>query len=176
MTILDRLRFERTIASGDNPKSPDTTKSLAVASVDRKTGFHIFDRRPLSGIVINDEMSALIRFAVIGALTALIYLGTYLILRAGTDLHAAIDSIIAYAAAIAFQYVGHARYTFRKQLASRTQLFRFLINNAIGCAVAAIIMSVAPALLVISEFQTGLIVIATLPLYNWIMMRFWVYR
>ena len=117
-----------------------------------------------------------VRFAVIGATTALIYFILYFGLRRGLDASAILASVIAYVAAISFQYFGHAIFTFKRPSKDMTQGVRFLINNALGGVISTAIMAGAPPLLGVSEAVAAAGVLVALPSFNWIMMRFWVYR
>jgi putative flippase GtrA len=131
----------------------------------------------LRGFITSDnQFIRFIRFGIVGATTAAIYFVLYFGLRGLTSLGPAESSTIAYVAAIAFQYVAHARFTFGKRPADAGQATRFLVNVALGGVIAALIMEYGPGLLNVSEFVCGLLLIVVLAAYNWTMMRLWVYR
>ena len=131
----------------------------------------------LQGLVSSDnQFVRFIRFGLVGGLTAFIYFALYFAARWSFGLGSAESSTIAYIAAIAFQYVAHARFTFGKQPANTGQAIRFLINVALGGVLAASIMEFGPALLNVSEFVCGIILIVAMALFNWTLMRLWVYR
>lgn len=117
-----------------------------------------------------------LRFAVVGSLTAAIYFGVYNLLRVAEVASPAMASAITYCAAISFQYVGHSWFTFGKPVFDIRQVLRFLATNAFG-----FVFSVSSTYLMVSVFlmpdwvASGLIVI-TLPIINWFVMRRWVFN
>lgn len=51
----------------------------------------------------------------------------------------------AYITAIAFQYIAHAKFTFRRRAAAVGQMSRFLVVNAVGLAFSLLVLDVVPA-------------------------------
>lgn len=115
----------------------------------------------------------LMRFALVGALVAGLYLLLYLtFLRLGIT--QVLANALAFLIAVGLQYLGQARFTFRRRLADRPQIFRFAVMITTGLIVSALITGTAPAW-GLAPAAAALIVMLWLPLQNYALMSLWVF-
>lgn len=121
------------------------------------------------------DTGQILRFAIVGTATAAIYVAGYNLLRLADLVSPAIGAAIAYLAAISFQYVGHARFTFRKTAADIGQARRFLILNAAGLGFAMAITVALTSFIETPDWIASVTVVILLPILNWILMRLWVF-
>ena len=66
----------------------------------------------------------LFRFAIVGALVALVYVLAYIALLS-LGMNQPLANAVAFLGAIALQYVGQASFTFGKRINDRAQMVRF---------------------------------------------------
>ena len=115
-----------------------------------------------------------LRFAVVGATTAAIYFVGYVLLRDLDLVGPAVAAVLAYGAAITFQYIGHSNYTFRAREPRRGGLVRFLVLNGVGLALSVLI-SVGFYAAGWPDWLASTLVVTALPVMNWVVMRLWVF-
>jgi len=120
-------------------------------------------------------LSTIMRFGLIGGLTALIYALSFMVLAA-QGLATFSANLIAYLAAIVFQFAGHRWHTFRSQAAILPAALRFAVTNGIGLFVSSVLAYALRDLLRLGSMSTGVIVSGTLAILNWQLMRLWVFR
>lgn len=115
-----------------------------------------------------------VRFAIVGGLTALIF-----VVLVWAAAQAGIGSVLvtagAYGAAIAFQYLGHAKFTFRRKAAEAFQAGRFLAVNALGLAFSVLLVDFAAPNLSMSRSVAAFAVIVTLPILNFFAFKLWAF-
>ena len=117
----------------------------------------------------------IVRFAIIGGLTAAIYVATYTALASLGSVSDWISVVISYLVAITFQYVGHSMFTFRRPVQSQSQFLRFAVLNGAGLCFAIAITEIGTNVLEFQPLIAGIIVVAFLPIMNFVIMRIWVY-
>ena len=87
--------------------------------------------------LLSSRIEEIFRFGTIGPATAGVFYG----LVAGGSLFS-IESVwmtsVAYVAAITFQYFGHTLFTFRADVKSKRQIYRFLVVNFFGWVFSAV--------------------------------------
>jgi len=116
-----------------------------------------------------------VRFAIVGVGVATFYVLAYPLLR-HIGLPTVPANVIAYLTATALQYVCQTAWTFRKPLGVPAQMGRFVAMIVIGLAVSAAITSwIAPAAR-LPDWQAAMVVVVSIPVLNFLLMRFWVYR
>lgn len=116
----------------------------------------------------------LIRYGIVGACVAGFYLCVYLgLLAAGLTRVPA--NLIAFALAVGVSYLGQTVLTFERSTRDAGQALRFAIMVSLGFATSAIITSVIGPGLGLPDWVSAAVVTMTLPLQNYVFMRFWVY-
>lgn len=115
-----------------------------------------------------------LRFALVGGLVALAYVAGYLLLLA-LSVPQMLANGAAFLAAVALQYVGQAGFTFRRKLADRAQVLRFIVMIGLGLITAAVITGWLAAPLGLSDWAAALSVALILPVQNYIFMTLWVF-
>jgi len=129
----------------------------------------------ISTLVKKLKSSQFVRFAIIGSITAAIYLVGYNALRA-TDLASPVAAaVIAYLVAILFQYLGHAWFTFQKPIADFRQSVRFVVLNGLGLILSVLITAGLSEGFDTPDWIISAVVVMLLPVFNWFMMRLWVF-
>ncbi|HBG95321.1 MAG TPA: polysaccharide biosynthesis protein GtrA [Chromatiaceae bacterium] len=118
--------------------------------------------------------ASIVRFAIVGMGTAIIYIALFTGL-AGIDTPTALANIAAFSIAIAFQYLGHSIWTFQNRFMSESSIYRFAMTIILGLGVSTLIVSVVGPSLNLSHFSSALIVQVVLPVINYILFRFWVF-
>lgn len=116
----------------------------------------------------------ILRFSVVGATVAGLYvLGYPALLAAG--MAQAPANALAFAAAVAVQYVLQTWWTFRRPLGLPDQMARFACTIAAGFAVSALITGVIGPALGWADWLSAAAVTVILPVQNFIIFRLWVY-
>lgn len=116
----------------------------------------------------------ILRFGVVGIGNTVTYVGGYLLLRT-MGLEEAVANCLAFACAVALQYVAHARYTFRTELRNPAQFTRFLTTIGAGLAVSTVITGPVAAVFALPDWLAATVVTIVLPVQNFILMSLWVY-
>ncbi|MDX5403636.1 MAG: GtrA family protein [Rhodobacterales bacterium] len=116
----------------------------------------------------------LLRFALVGGLVALAYVAGYLLLLA-LSVPQMLANGAAFLGAVALQYLGQAGFTFRRRIADRAQVLRFIVMIALGLVTATLITAWLAAPLGLSDGMAALAVALILPVQNYIFMTLWVF-
>ncbi|NWH08498.1 MAG: GtrA family protein [Alphaproteobacteria bacterium] len=115
----------------------------------------------------------LLRYAAVGAATALLYLGAIYLLKEMAGQPAVLAGVIAYAIAVAFNYTAHKTLTFEDGSNHRRSLPRYVVMLIGGGALNAAVLWLGETML----GDTGLLVqlagMGLVILYNYaVMARF----
>ncbi|WP_417720078.1 GtrA family protein [Salipiger sp.] len=124
---------------------------------------------------MTDRGKRLLRFGVVGIANTVIYVGGYLLLRT-LGLEEIVANCLAFAAAVALQYVAHSRYTFGARVKDPAQFARFLTTIGAGLAVSTMITAHLAGIFGLSDWMAALIVTVVLPVQNYILLSLWVYN
>jgi len=116
----------------------------------------------------------LIRFAVIGAGTALAYVLLYVGLLA-TGLPQTVANGLAFLMAVMLQYIGQAAFTFKQQLNDAAQIIRFASMVALGFITSALITGPIAVTTGVVDWIAAATVTVVLPVQNFVFMKFWVF-
>lgn len=116
----------------------------------------------------------LLRFALVGGLVALAYVAGYLLLLA-LSVPQMLANGAAFLGAVALQYLGQAGFTFRRKIADRAQVLRFIVMIGLGLVTATAITGWLAAPLGLSDAGAALAVALILPVQNYIFMTLWVF-
>ena len=116
----------------------------------------------------------LIRFSIVGVVVALIYLALFLAFRQLT-LPRIFASTIALLIAVAVQYVLQTVWTFQKEAANQRHIVRFVAMVLAGMGIAAVITEIVGPRLGLTDAQAGMVVVVTLPIFNFVLLSLWVY-
>lgn len=116
----------------------------------------------------------LLRFALVGAVVALIYVAGYLLLLA-LGVPQMLANGAAFLGAVALQYLGQAGFTFRRKLADRAQVLRFIVMIGLGLVTAALITGFLAPHLDLPDWAAALAVALILPVQNYVFMTLWVF-
>ena len=115
-----------------------------------------------------------VRFAVVGAGVAALYVVLYLaLLTAG--LAQPVANAAAFTLAVVAQYLGQTLFTFQRPLASASQITRFLVMIGLGLAVSAAITGAVGPALGWANWASAIAVTLILPVQNYLFLRLWVY-
>ncbi len=130
----------------------------------------------LRALCAREDFGRLLRFGVIGGLTALLYAALFFALVEGAGLARFAASTAAYLGAIVFQYFGHSLFTFRTPAVQAGQVWRFCMTNLTGCVLAALVTEVLPRIAPVPVWIAVGLVIFGLPVFNWLVMGRWVFK
>ena len=116
-----------------------------------------------------------LRFALVGGITAALYALAFAgLAELGVSTGAA--SVLAYLAAILFQFTGHRGFTFRAGGPILAMAGRFVVANGAGLVFATLLAVWLRDGLGLDALLAGTIVSLALALLNWVVMRLWVFR
>jgi len=121
------------------------------------------------------EIARLARFALVGLAVAALYGVLYFVLR-GMGLVPWLASIAAFAGAVTMQYVAHTVFTFRAPVDEPGQLARFVVTVTVGALLSTVITGFVGPSLGWPESVSILAVVVILPVTNFVIFRFWVFR
>lgn len=116
----------------------------------------------------------ILRFALVGALTALSYVLLYLAFLAA-GLIQPLANGIAFGLAVALQYLGQTRFTFRRPLGQPDQALRFAVMIGCGLMTSAVLTGLVAPALAMPHWVAAASVAGILPVQNYILMKLWVY-
>lgn len=116
-----------------------------------------------------------VRFGMVGAATAVIYVALFTLLS-NAGLTTPASSALAFTLAVLFQFVGHRSFTFRAGASVGRSIQRFVVSNALtlvlGTALATLFRDVAG----MGTLVTGMLVSLALMVFNWHVFRNWVFK
>ena len=115
-----------------------------------------------------------IRFATIGVIVALTYMGLYLALLS-LGMGAFVANGIAFLLAVVLQYVAQAAFTFERPLADAAQIIRFAVMIGAGFGTSILITGPLATALSLPAWQAALAVTVLLPIQNYILLSIWVF-
>lgn len=115
-----------------------------------------------------------IRFATIGVIVALTYMGLYLALLS-LGMGAFVANGIAFLLAVVLQYVAQAAFTFERPLADAAQIIRFAVMIGAGFGTSILITGPLATALSLPAWQAALAVTVLLPSQNYILLSIWVF-
>jgi putative flippase GtrA len=114
------------------------------------------------------------RYVIVGSTVFFIYYSvTKLLMLANFTVNVAL--VAALTLSILFQYVAHARFTFRASLLSLSQILRFLATVAAGFCVSRLALYVAPESLPYGQDFALVASALLLAMLNFIVYRAWVF-
>lgn len=124
--------------------------------------------------MISERHGRIMRFGVVGATVALVYIVLYLMLLSfGVARLEA--NLVAFLLAIVLQYLGQTLWTFRRPLAVPDQLGRFLFTISLGLVVSGLITGTLGPALGWANWVSAAIVTVVLPVQNYLFFRNWVF-
>lgn len=116
-----------------------------------------------------------LRFALVGGITAVLYaLGFAGLAELGVP--TAVASVLAYLAAVLFQFTGHRGFTFRADGPVLAMAGRFVVANGAGLTFATVLALWLRDGIGLDALPAGAVVSLSLALLNWVVMRLWVFR
>lgn len=124
--------------------------------------------------MIPEQQRRIIRFAIVGATVAAVYIVLYLALLAFGVLQL-MANLVALLLAIILQYVGQTMWTFRRPLVVPEQLGRFLFTVSLGLLVSGFITGTLGPALGWANWVSAAIVTVVLPAQNYLFFRSWVF-
>lgn len=116
----------------------------------------------------------LFRFAIVGALVALVYVLAYVALLS-LGMNQPLANAVAFLGAIALQYVGQASFTFGKRINDHAQMVRFFCMTGLGFLTAALVTGIIGPMLEAPNWASAVAVTIILPVQNYIIMTVWVF-
>lgn len=124
---------------------------------------------------LRGNFAELVRFAFVGATTAAIFV-ILVSVAEWWDLSSVSVTIGAYSAAITFQYLAHAKFTFRRRAGEPARLLRFLVINALGLGFSILMLDLAAPALSLPRAFASLLVVVILPVVNYLSFKLWAFR
>ncbi|MDT8344357.1 MAG: GtrA family protein [Thermohalobaculum sp.] len=121
------------------------------------------------------RIARLVRFALVGVSVALIYYVLFLWLRSA-DLARVLASTLAFAVAVAVQYVAQTWWTFGASPARGRYARRFAAMVGTGAILSAVITGILGPAVGASDAVAAAVTVVTLPVFNFVVMSAWVYR
>ncbi len=120
------------------------------------------------------DVLQLIRFGIVGTVTALIFIVlVWLAGKVGIETPAV--TVGAYLTAVTFQYLAHAKFTFNVKAADSSALKRFVAVNAFGLVFSILLVDFLAPIVLIPRPLAAFGVIATLPIINFVAFKFWAF-
>jgi putative flippase GtrA len=116
----------------------------------------------------------LVRFAIVGATVALVYIAAYVALLALGLVQPAANAV-AFLFAITLQYIGQASFTFGNRIKDRSQIIRFICMTGLGFLTAAFITGWIGPMFSVPNWAAAAAVTIILPIQNYIIMTAWVF-
>lgn len=132
-------------------------------------------RRRLTLVSNKHQVLRLVRFSIVGLTVAVIYLVLFNLLRTFEMPHVS-ASTIAFLAAVFVQYLLQTMWTFKREVRNRKYMSRFGIMVGLGALIAAAITKYIGPIAGLSDFQSSLVVVVVLPVFNFLIMALWVYK
>jgi putative flippase GtrA len=122
------------------------------------------------------EAAQFVRYGIVGVLLMFAYLGLALLLVTVFGLAPIWASPLSFVLCVPLAYLGQSIVVFRARWGDRAQQTRFLATTIMGFIIAS---GVAPALALFAEvplYVNFLVVCILVPLTNFVVFRFWVFR
>lgn len=118
---------------------------------------------------------SIVRFAIVGASVAGIYVLGYLVLL---ELGVAqpVANIAAFLFAVLVQYFAQTIWTFRKSVKQPRQAARFVVTITLGILVSMVVTGRIGPMLGWADWLSAGVVATILPIQNYIIFKVWVYR
>ncbi|MEX0285248.1 MAG: GtrA family protein [Paracoccaceae bacterium] len=114
-----------------------------------------------------------IRFGIVGASVAALYVVLYLLLKA--VMAQGLANALAFLIAVGVQYVGQTVFTFNRPLAVPAQIGRFAAMIGCGLLISALITGGIGPQLGWPDWVAAVTVTIVLPAQNYLFMKLWVY-
>ena len=115
------------------------------------------------------------RFAGVGVIATAVHVFVAMLAADGFGWAPQIANFSGFAAAVAFSYVGHARFTFGTRLEHRTHAPRFLLSAGLGLGLSSLITQVI-AVWFAAPFALAMAVVAVaVPASSFLLFKFWVF-
>jgi len=124
--------------------------------------------------MITAAQAQFLRFAIVGAGVAALYVCIYLVFLA-LSLDQLLANFLAFLIAVSVQYVGQTWWTFRKPLGCPDQIIRFACTIGLGYLSSASITGLLGPALGWSDIVSAIVVTVILPVQNYLIFRVWVF-
>ncbi|MEP1471089.1 MAG: GtrA family protein [Halieaceae bacterium] len=121
-------------------------------------------------------MARLIRFCVVGLITAVIHYGILLLGVEQFATDATLASSIGFIVAVSFNYLMHYSWTFDQPAPHGRTLVRYLVMIACGFMINAVVMFVASDILAILYLISQALAMAAVLVWNYLLANYWVFR
>lgn len=118
---------------------------------------------------------SIVRFAIVGASVAGIYVLGYLALLE-FGLAQPVANISAFLFAVLIQYFAQTIWTFRKSVKQARQAARFVVTITLGILVSSLMTGRVGPMLGWADWVSAGVVATILPIQNYIVFKVWVYR
>ncbi len=115
------------------------------------------------------------RYTIVGVSVAGVYLGMLSLLEIVDFAPSMVNSAIAFVIAVIFQYIAQGAFTFKRALKDSGQIARFATTVTAGLAISTFIVGHAGPSLGYSTLASSFVVVALLPIFNFLMFLFWVF-
>ncbi|MBZ8134520.1 GtrA family protein [Afifella sp. IM 167] len=123
----------------------------------------------------DEAFSGLVRFIVVGLAVTALYLVLVLALH-GAGVGARLASVVALAVTWGASYLAQGKITFRAEDLGLRPVLRFAAMSALGLAIAQGLTIGIYEVLALPLWLAALAVCIAIPLTNFLLMNFWVFR
>jgi putative flippase GtrA len=117
----------------------------------------------------------LLRFIVVGVLTALSYMGLITLFANVLELSPVVSVFIAYPLAVIFNYLAHYLWTFKSDLPHSVSFSRFLLVNALFYLINLLATDVVAPLLGMDFLPFQLVVTCSFAAATFVIQKLWVF-
>jgi putative flippase GtrA len=116
------------------------------------------------------------RFGLVGVIATAVHMVVGLGLHEGAGIHAFWANLVAFCCALGVSFLGQTRFTFPDTTADRAAFKRFVVVALSGLGLNQLIVWVANSLFGIPYWLTLVIIISTVPVMTFLLLKFWALR
>ena len=117
-----------------------------------------------------------LRFGIVGVLTALLHYGVLYIGVEVADLHATISSSLGFVVAVIFNYLMHYNWTFGEPAPHGRTLRRYLVMISCGFVINAAVMFASDQWWSLHYLLAQALALVVVVLWNFVVSNTWVFR
>lgn len=120
-------------------------------------------------------MRELVVFGIVGVLATLVHYVSALLFVEGVGLAELTANFLAYCLAVGVSYFGHAIFTFRAPV-SKKGFLKFIVVSLTALALSQALLYTLGRLGWFGFRINMLVVVCSIPVFSFVMNKFWVYR
>jgi len=121
-------------------------------------------------------LTRILRFGVVGVLTAILHYGLLYVGVEALQLNATVASSLGFVVAVIFNYLMHYSWTFGEPAPHGRTLQRYLVMITCGFLINAVVMYAGVHWLVLHYLLTQALALIVVVLWNFVLSNAWVFR